>query len=291
MLMKMLGYGLFFESNSYFTNKWNILDFFLNISILIIYLFEEYHSMNIPMIECIRFFKLMKINPIKVVLIKIASTLLLLAETFSIVLWFIIIYAIWGLQLYSGLLKNICQESSTGLKQNDTIFCGNANSLCPSGYFCSKVLSNPDFGLSNYDNLFSSCLQVFKIITGDDWINSMFIIQRTFNKYVWIYFVTLVIFGNFFMMNLILAVLKVKYGQNENVFAEINEEKHKIYDLKELKRKRIIIAKNRKAHKNEEQLPQIITESKVLELDNPKKLKQELDKEKKVLIKNFKYFY
>ena len=124
-----------------------------------------------------------------------------------------------------------------------------------------KFLTNPDYGISNYDNLLTSCLQVFKIITSDDWTSSMFIIQKTFTKFVWIYYVSLVVFGNFFMMNLILAVLKVKYGEYEMKMPEIAKEKGKVFELKELREKRIIISKNKNMRKLRTVLPKIMTES------------------------------
>lgn len=278
----MLGFGLFIERNSYFSNKWNTFDFFVNLLIFFLYLLKEQANFDVPIIESIRFLKLMRIPPIKIVLIKITSTLWLLAETFSIVFWFILFYAIWGLQLYTGLLKNLCLDSQTGLQLNEEVYCGNVDFLCPSGNFCSKILSNPDYGLSNYDNLLSASLQVFKVITGDDWTNSMFTLQKTFTKFVWIYFVSLVIFGNFFMMNLILAVLKVKYGQNENIVADIQENKLKVYDLKELRTKRIILTKNKKERRQlETVIPHIVTESKVLDSDSMKQTQEKLIKKKK----------
>ena len=215
MILKMFGYGLFFEHNSYFLNKWNIFDFFLNILIDFVHLLNLEIEFRIPFLQSIRFFKLLKISPIQIILVKLGSTLWLLAETFTIVLWFIIFYAIWALQLFSGLLLNVCMENISGIQQQ--IYCGNTDFLCPPGMFCTKALTNPDYGISNYDNLATSAFQVFKIITNDDWTSSMFIIQKTFSKTVWIYYVSLVIFGTFIMMNLILAVLKVKYGQFEEV--------------------------------------------------------------------------
>ena len=270
MIIKLLAFGFFLEYDSYFRDKWNTFDFLLN-CVLDIYhavIWSTDSDIEIPFFDFLRFFKIFKIPPIQIILIKIASTLWLLAETFTIVVWFILFYAIWGLQLYSGLMKHICIDSITGLQLRAQIFCGNGDFLCLSEEICSKSITNPDYGVSNYDNLLSACLQVFKIITGDDWTSSMFIIQKTFTKFVWIYFVSLVVFGNFFMMNLILAVLKVKYGQNDMKFQTIRQKtKRKVYDLKELRAKRIIMSKYKKNTKRikETTIPKIITDTKLIQ--------------------------
>ena len=282
MILKMLGFGFFFEHNAFFRNKWNCFDFALNLFIISLHSVMRSTGMRISLFESIRFLKLLKIPPIQIILVKIGSTLLLLAETFTIVLWFVIFYAIWGLQLYSGLLKNSCIDSSTGFQY---LNCGNTAYQCPANQFCARMLSNPDYGVSNYDNLLSAALQVFKIISTDDWTSSMFLVQKTFTKMVWIYYVSLVVFGNFFMMNMILAVLKVKYGQNDiSWFKELRAEKVKVYDLKELRDKRIIISRNREGmrRKIETILPKIITDSKILQVETRSKALKEISRQKTV---------
>ena len=102
---------------------------------------------------------------------------------------------------------------------------------------------------------------------------------------VWIYYVSLVVFGNFFMMNMILAVLKVKYGQNDlGWLKELATEKVKVYDLKELRDKRIIISRNREGmrRKIETILPKIITDSKILQVETRSKALKEISRQKTV---------
>jgi hypothetical protein len=66
----------------------------------------------------------------------------------------------------------------------------------------------------NFDNIIYSSLQVFLIITLDGWTDTMYNIQKTFSNYSWAYFVTLVIIGTFVLLNLTLAVVKVKFTES-----------------------------------------------------------------------------
>ena len=71
----------------------------------------------------------------------------------------------------------------------------------------------------------------------------MYNIQKTFTNYAWIYFLLLVILGNFFLLNLNLAVIKVKFSETHSSMTNISLKKVKeiplIYDLFKLKREGI----------------------------------------------------
>ena len=46
----------------------------------------------------------------------------------------------------------------------------------------------------------------------------MIILAKPFRLFSWIFFISLVIFGNFFLINLTLAVIKVKYTDVNKAF-------------------------------------------------------------------------
>ena len=47
----------------------------------------------------------------------------------------------------------------TGLIYDHETLCGNI--VCPENFICLKILNNPDEGLTNYDNILNSSLQVY----------------------------------------------------------------------------------------------------------------------------------
>ena len=66
-----------------------------------------------------------------------------------------------------GLLKNRCVSVQTGIVHPDDLFCGGIE--CPGGYFCGKGSANPNYGVTNFDNLFYCLLAVFQCITLEGW--------------------------------------------------------------------------------------------------------------------------
>jgi hypothetical protein len=40
---------------------------------------------------------------------------------------------------------------------------------CPGGYFCGKSNDNPNFGVTNFDNVMYSLLAVFQSVTLEGW--------------------------------------------------------------------------------------------------------------------------
>ena len=93
---------------------------------------------------------------------------------------------------------------------------------CPEGLFCkepldgglSNKIDNPelqpliDYGLSNFDNLPSSLLTIFTMITLEGWTKIMYNMVDSSNPGAAIVFcVSLVVIGAFFLLNVILAVL------------------------------------------------------------------------------------
>lgn len=78
----------------------------------------------------------------------IVSTLLssmpLLRDTVIVLFFFFFIFAIAGLQLFSGYLKRRCVNIETGVPHPSDDFCGFTD--CEPGYFCGKRNENPNFG-------------------------------------------------------------------------------------------------------------------------------------------------
>lgn len=93
---------------------------------------------------------------------------------------------------------------------------------CPAGNTCGNpedhglprsvddVGSNDNinFGITNFDNIFSAMLTIFQLITLEGWASMMYNLQDAMMPFVpAIYFCFLVVLGSFFLLNLILAVI------------------------------------------------------------------------------------
>lgn len=184
-----------------------------------------------------RFINLFKIKALQTMVSSLGKSLLLLSETFFILLFFGALFAISGVQIFNNLLKNRCYDPFTGLKTED--ICGNLK--CEEGFVCWKGLDNMEYGAMSFDGFGEAFLLVMRIMTLSVWSPIMYSIQRSYSNYSWIYFVLLIICGNFFLLNLNLAVLKVKFSENyERII--VRKEEIKQYNFKELIKKKVIIS-------------------------------------------------
>ena len=72
---------------------------------------------------------------------------------------------------------------------------------------------NPNYGVTNFDNLFYSLLAVFQCVTLEGWSDVQRMMQQAFATWIWIFFVPLVLIGAFFLLNLTLAVINSKFTE------------------------------------------------------------------------------
>ena len=95
----------------------------------------------------------------------------------------------------------------------EKLLCGD-DSDCPGGYFCGKANENPNYGVTNFDNVFYSLMCVFQSVTLEGWSDIQRMMQVEYSFYIcWGYFVPLVFVGAFFLLNLTLAVINSKFTE------------------------------------------------------------------------------
>jgi len=83
----------------------------------------------------------------------------LLRDTIIILLFFFAIFAIGGTNLMAGNLKNRCFSIQAGMMADGELpLCSGE---CAGGIFCGKSNENPNFGVTNFDNVCYSLLCVF----------------------------------------------------------------------------------------------------------------------------------
>ena len=111
----------------------------------------------------------------------------------------------------SGTLKNRCITIQTGVIHPDELICG--ADVCPGGYFCGQSNENPNFGVTNFDNLLYSLLVVFQSVTLEGWSDIQKMMQRAYMFSIFVYFLPLVFIGAFFLLNLTLAVINSKFTE------------------------------------------------------------------------------
>lgn len=80
-----------------------------------------------------------------------------MVSTAALLLFFFFIFAIAGLQLWMGVLRNRCINIDTGHVSDE--LCGFEE--CQINFECVSSLDNPNLGVTSFDNILLSFLAVF----------------------------------------------------------------------------------------------------------------------------------
>jgi hypothetical protein len=244
MMLKILGLGFILPKGSYLRDSWNILDFVIVISGYLPLIISS-ESMNLNVLRSFRVLRPLRtisgIEGLRILVSALLSAIPLLRDTILVLTFFFIIFAIAGLQLWSGVLKKRCINEETGRELLDGDLCG--ASSWPSGYFWGKTNHNPNYGITNFDNIFFSLLVIFNWVTLEGWSGIMVMVQRSFSSLAFIFFVPLVFVGAFFLLNLTLAVIKSKFTEEHKTWkkraTKMGQSEEEIARKKEIEKRKI----------------------------------------------------
>ncbi|XP_063630080.1 muscle calcium channel subunit alpha-1-like isoform X1 [Cydia splendana] len=248
-LMKIFAYGFVMHAGSYLRNGWNLLDFTIvvigMVSTVLSSIFKDAFD-----VKALRAFRVLRplrlvsgVPSLQIVLNSILKAMIPLLHIALLVIFVIIIYAIIGLELFSGKMHKTCFNKHTNEMMESPHPCDldngfNCSSL-GSEMVCQEGWIGPNFGITNFDNFGLSMLTVFQCITLEGWTEVMYNIQDAMgNSWEWIYFVSMVILGAFFVMNLILGVLSGEFSKerekakNRGDFQKLREKQQLEEDLK-----------------------------------------------------------
>merc|ERR1719350_1925813 len=87
---------------------------------------------------------------------------------------------------------------------------------CPEGTVCDYDWEGPQYGITNFDNIGQAMLTVFQCITLEGWTDMLYWIHDSQGcTWQFMYFVSMVVLGAFFVMNLILGVLSGEFSKEK----------------------------------------------------------------------------
>merc|ERR1719402_552233 len=152
---------------------------------------------------------------LQIVMNAILMAIIPLINIALLVLFVIIIYSIIGLELFMGAFHKTCFDNVTGKIMEDPTPCGGIFH-CPEGSQCRGEWEGPQWGITSFDNFGQAMLTVFQCITLEGWTDMLYWIHDSQgNKWQFIYFVSMVVLGAFFVMNLILGVLSGEFSKEK----------------------------------------------------------------------------
>ncbi|XP_061592569.1 voltage-dependent L-type calcium channel subunit alpha-1D isoform X4 [Cololabis saira] len=259
--LKIIAYGLVMHQNSYVRNGWNMLDFVIVIVGLFSVVLEMItkdadsggQSGGKPGgfdVKALRAFRVLRplrlvsgVPSLQVVLNSIIKAMVPLLHIALLVLFVIIIYAIIGLELFIGKMHATCYMLQTGtLAEEEPTPCavsGHGRHCFVNGTACREGWQGPNNGITNFDNFLFAMLTVFQCITMEGWTDVLYWMNDAMGfELPWVYFVSLVIFGSFFVLNLVLGVLSGEFSKEREKakargdFQKLREKQQLEEDLK-----------------------------------------------------------
>uniref|UniRef100_A0A8C5JEB1 Voltage-dependent L-type calcium channel subunit alpha n=1 Tax=Junco hyemalis TaxID=40217 RepID=A0A8C5JEB1_JUNHY len=259
--LKIIAYGLLLHPNAYVRNGWNLLDFVIVIVGLFSVILEQLtketdggsHSGGKPGgfdVKALRAFRVLRplrlvsgVPSLQVVLNSIIKAMVPLLHIALLVLFVIIIYAIIGLELFIGKMHKSCFLIDSDILVEDDpapcAFSGNGRQCVMNGTECKGGWVGPNGGITNFDNFAFAMLTVFQCITMEGWTDVLYWMNDAMGfELPWVYFVSLVIFGSFFVLNLVLGVLSGEFSKEREKakargdFQKLREKQQLEEDLK-----------------------------------------------------------
>ncbi|XP_027146613.1 sodium channel, voltage-gated, type I-like, alpha [Larimichthys crocea] len=259
-LVKILARGFCIGKFTFLRDPWNWLDFSV---IAMAYVTEFVPLGNFSALRTfrvLRAFKAISVIPgLKTIVGALFQSVKKLADVMILTVFCLSVFALIGLQLFMGQLKQKCvrmpRNGTDEIEHNasyywskeylnnksyhyyipgkrDPLLCGNGSEAgrCPEGYSCVKAGNNPDYNYTSFDSFGWAFLSLFRLMTQDYWENLYQQTLRVAGKPYMIFFVLVIFLGSFYLINLILAVVAMAYEEQSQATINETKEKEKEYN-------------------------------------------------------------
>ncbi|CAF3063576.1 unnamed protein product, partial [Rotaria sp. Silwood2] len=261
--LKIIALGFMLHRSSYLRSPWNVMDFIVVVTGLATVSIKKDSSFDLRTLRAVRVLRPLKlvsgIPSLQVVLKSILKAMAPLFQIALLVLFAIVIFAIIGLELYSGVFHTTCfyaNRTAVDNNSDDLMYkvdndvattCGVPGepiwgwlnikhgvftcNIPNESLVCREYWKGPNEGITSFDNIVFAMLTVFQCITMEGWTQVLYwtndAVGTLFN---WLYFVPLIILGSFFMLNLVLGVLSGEFAkerervENRRAFVKIRRQ-------------------------------------------------------------------
>ncbi|NXA62180.1 SCN5A protein, partial [Mohoua ochrocephala] len=259
-LIKILARGFCLNEFTFLRDPWNWLDFTV-IVMAYVGAFSELGSVSVlRTFRVLRALKTISVVPgLKIIVGALIQSVKKLADVMILTVFCLSVFALIGLQLFKGNLRQKCIRNTTEFCNktwgsyeefiNDSVFLEICtvmraplfvinSRVCPPGYKCCKIGPNPDYGFTSFDTFGWAFLSLFRLMTQDYWERLYQQTLRASGKVYIVFFMMVIFLGSFYLVNLILAVVTMAYeDQNKATIAETEAKERKFREAMELLQK------------------------------------------------------
>ncbi|XP_076857240.1 calcium channel, voltage-dependent, L type, alpha 1S subunit, a isoform X2 [Brachyhypopomus gauderio] len=231
--LKIVAYGFLFHADAYLRNCWNILDFVIvtmGLFTIVVDFINNISGVEAPVeqkgggfdMKALRAFRVLRplrlvsgVPSLQVVMSSILKSMLPLFHISLLVFFMVTIYAIIGLELFKCKMHKTCYYTGTDViatveneEPSPCAEAGNGRRCTMNGTVCKPGWPGPNEGITHFDNLGFSMLTVYQCITMQGWTDVLYWVNDAIGmEWPWLYFVTLILLGSFFILNMVLGVL------------------------------------------------------------------------------------
>uniref|UniRef100_A0A674AL96 Sodium channel protein n=1 Tax=Salmo trutta TaxID=8032 RepID=A0A674AL96_SALTR len=247
-LIKILARGFCVGPFTFLRDPWNWLDFSV---IVMAYVTEFVDLGNVSALRTFRVLRALKtisvIPGLKTIVGALIQSVKKLADVMILTVFCLSVFALIGLQLFMGNLRQKCVRSTAHCVNNtlntnttfflegakDALICGDGSDAghCPDGFECLKAGRNPNYGYTSFDSFGWAFLSLFRLMTQDYWENLYHQTLRSAGKTYMVFFVVVIFLGSFYLVNLILAVVAMAYEEQNQATIQEAWQKEKEFQL------------------------------------------------------------
>ncbi|XP_078316452.1 sodium channel protein para-like isoform X16 [Crassostrea virginica] len=250
-LIKITARGFIINNFTYLRDPWNWLDFAV---ISLAYITMGVDLGNLSALRTFRVLRALKtvavIPGLKTIVGALLEAVRRLRDVMILTVFMLSIFALVGMQLYMGTLRQKCATFTNFTYDNTTegnetlmtyeeawlewamdkdhwykkegsdeyLICGKGSGAgsCPPEYICiNNTDTNPNSGFTHFDNFGTALLCTFRLMTQDYWENLYQITLRAEGPYHCLYFIIVILLGSFYLVNLILAIVAMSYDETQ----------------------------------------------------------------------------
>ena len=244
--------GFYQHKNAYLRDGWNWIDFI----VVIVGIIEVIPGIpNLRALRTLRVLRPLKsikaIPSMRLLILSLLRSLPALANVVLFLLFMFIMFGILGVQLFAGRLYPRCRFTPVPIYDNHWPIDEGIGRLCSadgSGLFTcpdERHCGHPEmygiplssdnvstselinYGITTFDHMGVVLVTIFQVITLEGWVDMMYNLMDEGNPITAaLFFCLLVLFGAFFLLNIILAVIMQSFDEI-NSKQTIEEDKHK----------------------------------------------------------------
>jgi hypothetical protein len=141
----------------------------------------------------------------------------MLANVIGLLAFIFFIFGILGVQLFGGQLRGACYDIDNGgilstANGGPCSFQLGGMNICGYGQECLLLNINPNNDMTSFDSIMLAFICIFQVMTYNGWTDVLYPVQDAYSRWMFAYFMFLILVGPVFAVQLFLVVIAKTYA-------------------------------------------------------------------------------